>query len=231
MRPREQYAALGPAGVGDVELVSLVLGTGSGGRPALSIAADLLHRYGGLTGLAMTEPDTLVREVPGVGLARAVRLHAALEAGRRSIRVRSLPDRIEDAQTAAQVLWPALASLQVEELHALYLDRGLRPLAVRCLTRGSDGLTVVDPRQVFRPAVALSASHVVLAHNHPSGNTSPSSMDREVTRRVVMAGQVLGVRLVDHLVVSAEDWCSMTELGLLPDSSGRWSGLGTTGLA
>jgi len=229
MQARERYASQGPGEVGDVELVALLLGTGSGGRSALTIAADVLHRTGGLGGLAATEPDALAREVPGIGLARAVRLHAAVEAGRRSLRARALPTRVQTPDLAATLMRPGLAGLSVEELHALYLDRGLRPLALRVLTRGSDGLTVVDPRQVYRPAVALGAVHVVLAHNHPSGDPTPSAMDREVTRRVHRAGQVLGITLVDHLVIVVDAWRSLAQEGVLPQGGPGWSPSTTAG--
>lgn len=229
MQPREQYVSEGPLGLGDVELVALVLGTGTRGRSATAIAAEVLSRFGGLAGLAATEPETLAREVAGVGLARAVRLHAAVQAGRRSMRSRAMPVRVRSAETAVEVLRPALMASQVEELHALYLDRGLRPVAQRGLTRGSDHLTVVDPRQVFRPAIALGASHVILAHNHPSGDPTPSAMDREVTRRVHRAGQVIGIQLLDHVVITHDDWSSMAHDGVIPvlqdwTPSAAWTG-------
>jgi DNA repair protein RadC len=108
-----------------------------------------------------------------------------------------------------------LRALEHEELHALYLDRRNRPMAVRALTRGSDAFTIVDPRQVFRPAVRLGALAVILAHNHPSGDPSPSPADLEVTRRVDRAGKVLGIRLLDHLVITAGAETSIAERGVL----------------
>ena len=177
-----------------------------------------------------TEPEALARSVPGIGLARAVRLHAAVVAGRRSLRSNALPARVTTPEIAAALVQPALMALPMEELHALYLDRALRPLAVRALTRGSDGLTIVDPRQVYRPAVALGAIHVVLAHNHPSGDPTPSGMDREVTRRVHRAGQVLGITLVDHLVVAGQDWRSLADEGAIPEAGAvPWARAAHTG--
>ena len=219
MRPRERYASGGPDGLGDVELVALLLGTGAAGRSTLCIAGDLVSRFGGLRGLARAEPAEL-QGVPGVGQARAVRVHAALEVGRRAqVEGGARPEPVLTPDDAARWLRPALADLPHEELHGLYLDRRGRPLARRLLTRGSDGFTVVDPRQVFRPAVALGAVSVVLAHNHPSGDPTPSAMDREVTRRAGKAGAVIGVQLVDHLVVGGTQWRSLAEDGVI---DGPW---------
>lgn len=215
MRARERYRCRGPQDLGDVELLALILGTGSAGRSALTIAADLIDRFDGLSGLAKVEPERLALEVAGVGLARAVRVHAAVHAGRRSIHTTTPPDAIHSAERAAAVFSATLSGSPIEELHALYMDRGLRVVALRRLTRGNDGLTVVDPRQVFRPAVELGAANVIMAHNHPSGDPTPSAMDREVTRRVARAGEVLGISLIDHLVIAGEDYCSLAEHGVL----------------
>lgn len=206
----------------------MLLGSGVAGRSVLAIAGQLLDSFGGLSGLARAEPAELLA-VPGVGLARAVRLHAALEAGRRATRGQAeRPDPVRAPDDAVSWLAPALRGLPHEELHALYLDRRHRPLALRCLTRGSDGLTVVDPRQVFRPAVGLGAAAVVLAHNHPSGDPTPSTMDREVTRRTVKAGEVLGVSLIDHLVIGGSDWVSLAAEGVVPRASApMWSAVST----
>jgi DNA repair protein RadC len=226
MRAREAYRARGPDELGDVELVALLLGTGLPGRSAAQIAADVLGRFGGLRGVAKAEPAAL-QAIPGVGLARAVRLHAALEAGRRSsIDAPAAGISVRTAEAAARWLGPPLQLVEVEEFHALYLDRLSRPIAHRCLTRGSDGFTVVDCRQVFRPAVALGAVATIVAHNHPSGDPTPSGPDRDVTRRLVRAGEVLGIRLLDHLVFGqGGSWQSMAELGMVPRDS-EWEPLG-----
>lgn len=227
MKPREQYLCQGPDDLGDVELVALLLGTGAGGRSALAISADLIGRFGGLRGLARAEPERL-RSIPGVGQARAVRLHAALEAGRRAnITPLPQPTTVHSPADAAAVLLPRVRHLPVEELHALYLDRRNHLVGARRLTRGSDGFTVVDPRQVFRPAVELGASGVLMAHNHPSGDPTPSAMDREVTRRTATAGKVLGVRLLDHLVLAGDQWTSLAELGCIPEAGSGFGAVAT----
>jgi DNA repair protein RadC len=201
--------------LGDAELLALVLETGSRGRTALVIATELIERFEGLGTLARRQTHELL-EVDGVGLARAVRLHAALELGRRALGGAESGPRVIDPASAYALFAPWLANLADEELHGLYLDRRRRPLARRRLTRGSDGFTVVDPRQVFRVAVGVGASAVILAHNHPSGDPTPSHQDREVTERVARAGRILGVPLLDHLVIGRSSYVSMASLGDLP---------------
>lgn len=192
----------------EVDLVARVLGNRS-----WAAAQALIERYGSVRGLSRADVVE-VGKVPGVGAVRAQRLAAALTLGRRVLE--QLPERgavVADANAAFAWLGPPLTALAVEELHALYLDRRSRPISHRKLTRGSDAYTVVDPRQVFRLALAVEASAVVLAHNHPSGDPTPSPQDREVTRRVAAAGRTLGVELVDHLVIASEGWVSMRGTG------------------
>lgn len=197
--------ALAPSG--DVELLAALLGV------PLGSAATLLDRVGGVAALLRVHPTDLAR-LPGIGPRRAVRITAAVQLGRR-LSDPGADSRVPvlDARSAHAHLAPALLGLADEELHALYLDRRNRPLERRRLTVGSDRFTVVDPRQIFRPAVSLGAAGLVLAHNHPSGDPTPSPQDREVTRRVVAAGRVLGVTLLDHLVLGHGGWVSMRESG------------------
>lgn len=205
---------------GEVELVARVLGG------PLEVSAALVQRFGGLHGLLRQAPEDLAT-VRGVGPARAARLHAALLLGRRAAFPPPEPSRpVISASAAFAWLGPPLRGLPVEELHALYLDRRRRPLSRRVLTRGCDRFTVVDPRQIFRPALSLAAAGVVIGHNHPSGDPTPSPQDREVTRRVAAAGRVIGVELVDHLVICDDRWVSLRERGDFPSESAlaSWTG-------
>lgn len=216
MMPRERYLLTGPDAAGAADLVALVLGTGAGGRSARTIAADLLDRFGGLHGLAQASPAAL-GAVRGVGPARAARLHAGLVLGQRAraeARVDASP--VDGAAGAAKWFVPALGGLAHEELHGLYLDRRNRPLAYRRLSTGSDAFTIVDPRQVLRPAVELGAAGLLVAHNHPSGDPTPSAEDLRATRSLASACATLGVPLLDHLVVGVRDWISLRERGDMP---------------
>lgn len=212
----DRYALHGPEALSDVELLALALG-GARGRPASTRRAqELLRRLGGAEGLSRASLGALLGSA-GLPEAHARRLHASFALARRGLRALGpAPATVHGPEDAWLHLSPVLADRAEEELHALYLGARGRLLAHRCLTRGSDRHTVVDPRQVFRPAIELGAVSVVVAHNHPSGDPSPSGPDREVTRRLAQAGRVLGVGLVDHLILAGERFTSLAECGELP---------------
>jgi DNA repair protein RadC len=215
---REDYVQRGPAPLGDAELLALVLGTGVAGRPALHVARDALDALGGMPGLRDAEATELAA-LHGIGVARAVRLHAALQLGRRALGSRTNGAVIRTPDAAYAILAPALAGRADEQLHGLFLDRRRRVLAHRVLTVGSHAFTIVDPRQIYRVALKVGASAVVLAHNHPSGDPTPSTMDRDITERVAAAGRVLCVPLLDHLVIGSERFTSLAAEGAIPATS------------
>jgi DNA repair protein RadC len=190
----------------------------------LPTAAALIEHGGSLWRLGSLEIPQLT-EVAGLGPAKARRLLRALELGRRALhepRVTRQP--VTNARQAWRYLQPAFVGARVEELHAMYLDRRLRPIEIRRLSRGSDRFTVVDPLQVLRPAVALGATGVVLAHNHPSGSLEPSRQDVEVTGRVGAAARVVGIQLIDHLIVGHGDYRSMAACDAVAGLAGEaWS--------
>ncbi|MBN1335089.1 MAG: DNA repair protein RadC [Deltaproteobacteria bacterium] len=215
MRPRERYTLAGPDGFGDAELVALILGTGLPGRSARSVAQALLDDAGGLAGLVV-QPVGALSRVAGVGPARAVRIHAALSLGRRALAAADPPaDPVRCDVDAVRWFTPRLAALPHEELHGLLLDRRQRVRGYRVLTRGTDGHTIVDPRQVLREALLAGAAGVIVAHNHPSGDPTPSAADVEVTIRLEEAARLVGVDLVDHIVIAGANWRSLRGEGLL----------------
>jgi DNA repair protein RadC len=214
MKPREKYLMSGPEGFGDAELLGLVLGTGCSGRSAVEIGREILAAVGGLGGVT-GQPAAALARVKGVGPARAVRLHAALSLGKRAMVGPGDENVISRPEDAFSRFGPRLDGLAQEELHGLFLNRRNAVLAYHVLTRGNDSHTIVDPRQVFRTAILLGASGVLVAHNHPSGDPSPSVADVEVTSRLQNAGRLLGVELLDHLVVAGGRCRSLREEGLM----------------
>lgn len=209
MMPRERYLLTGPDAAGHEDLLALVIGTGAGGRSARSIAGDLLERFGGLPGIVNASPNAIA-EVRGVGPARAARIHAGMVLGQRARVDARLDDKpIQNAAAAARWFLPALEGLDHEELHALYLDRRARPIGYRRVSVGCDRFTIVDPRQILRPAVELGASSLVVAHNHPSGEPEPSPEDIRATQALSAAAKILGLQLLDHLVVAGVGWTSL----------------------
>jgi len=215
MRLRETYSQDGPGKLSDTEILALVLGTGTRGSNALSVAATLLERFDGVHGLQLAEPQELAG-THGIGPAQAIRLHAAMQLGRRSLCRLADREICRTATDAYGLLAPGLLGLADEELHGLFLDRRRCLIARRVLTRGSHAFTIVDPRQIYRIGLKLGATAVILGHNHPSGNPEPSQADREVTAAVAHAGRILRIPLLDHLVVSDCGWTSLAQEGGLP---------------
>lgn len=213
MQARERYLLQGPAALGATELLALVLGHGDARQTAQQTALAVLDHFGDLQGV-LDAPAQELTCVPGIGMARAVRVHAALQLGARARQVepRCSPP-IDSPEAAALWLRPWMLGLGVEELHALYLDRGSHVIFRASISRGSRSHTIVDPTEVFRPAVRCRASGVVVAHNHPSGNPEPSQSDLAVTQRLVSCGQVLGIPLLDHLVLAGARHVSLAERG------------------
>ncbi len=219
--PRARYLVEGPTSQSSTDLLALVLDGGTG--RSLGLARELLERFGTVKALAL-EPPAALMEVPGVGASAAVRVHAACALASRPPPARWAAP-LGGPEAAVRFLRPHLSQLPHEELHALYLDRRLRVKAHRRLTVGSEGHTIVDPRQVLRPAVMVGAGMVLLAHNHPSGDPTPSAQDVQVTRRVAEAAAVLDVRLVDHLVLGEPGWTSLAAEGVLAPWEPRTLGL------
>lgn len=212
---RERYDHSGPDGLGDPELLALILGHGIAGRSALWLAVELMERFGGLQGLARTHPREYLA-IKGLGPAQAVKIHAALTLGQRSLVSPPRGPQILRAGDAARVLMPGLAHGQDEELHALFVDRRHQVLGLGRLAKGTDSCVLVDSRQIYREAMRRGAAALILAHNHPSGDPEPSKDDREVTRTVAQAGRQLGIQLLDHLVFGGPRWVSLAERGELP---------------
>ena len=214
-RPREKLADQGPAALGDNELVALLLGHGGGGEGALALANRLLEDLGGLRGLAKATSGALARR-RGLGPATSSRLVAAVELGRRSV-VRAAPPRAQLATPgdAARYLLPRFGTADVEQAGVLLLEARHRVLHARVLTRGTADATPMHPRDVFREAALAAAAAVVLFHNHPSGDPTPSADDVALTQRMIEAGEVMGIAVLDHLVLGDTSYCSLRELGKL----------------
>jgi len=213
--PAERLLRLGEEALAEHELLALLLGGSVGDRTGLARALAVLGAAGGLPGLARRAPDALER-LPGLGPARARRLRAALEMGRRA--TLPSPPRGSPLLSAADVAHWFRGRLQDrvrEGLHALLLDGKNRPMRRLVLAEGTWSSCPVDPRVVFSACLRSGAPAVLLVHNHPSGDPSPSADDVAITERMLRAGQLLGVRLVDHLIVGREGFTSLAERGLL----------------
>jgi DNA repair protein RadC len=212
-RPREKLLCHGAAALGDNELVALVIGNGSRRGSALAVANDVLAAHGGLHGLTRCTCDDLVRVV-GIGRARAAQVVAAVELGRRTLaRGPSARMRIAGPREAAAFLMPRFGGRGVEQLGILLLDTKHRVVRTAVLAIGTLNSSAVQPREVFREAAIGGAAAIVVFHNHPSGDPTPSPEDRELTRRLVAAGRLMGIDVVDHLVLGDTRYWSFKESG------------------
>jgi DNA repair protein RadC len=212
-RPREKLERHGVAGLGDNELIAVVLGSGSRGRHVLDVANRLLEHVGGLHGLTRVEAADLHR-VPGVGRARAAQVLAAVELGRRTL-VRAYDDRpvLNTPRALAAHLLPLYGARPVEQFGIVMLDTKHRVIRIKIVSVGSLDATVVHPREVFREAALAAAAAIVLFHNHPSGDPTPSTDDILLTARLVSAGEVMGIDVVDHLILADRRYYSLVESG------------------
>jgi DNA repair protein RadC len=219
-RPREKLERLGPAGLGDNELLALVIGSGSRDVDALALANRLLARAGGLHGLPRLGLGDL-RDAPGVGPARAARIQAAVELGRRTLtRVAAERAALTTPHDFAAFLLPQFGTAPVERFGVVLLDTKKQVIRARLISTGSLDQTIAHPREVFREAVSAAASAVVLFHNHPSGDPTPSVDDLDLTIRLVHAGEVLGITVVDHLILAEQKYFSLVAAKLMPQVIG-----------
>jgi DNA repair protein RadC len=214
-RPREKLCHHGAAALGDNELVALVLAHGGPGGDSLTIANALLSAHGGLHGLARCTCDELVR-IAGVGHARAAQIVAALELGRRTLtHAPAARVRIRHPHDAAAYLMPRFAGRASEQFGIVLLDSRHRVIRTAVLALGTLNTAGIEPRDVFRAAAVGDAAAIVLFHNHPSGDPAPSADDVELTRRLVAAGVMMGIDVVDHIILGDVRYCSFKESGRL----------------
>ena len=214
-RPRERLQDLGPRALSDAELLALVLGRGGSGRSALDIGRRMVRDAGGLRQLGRRQAAewSLQR---GIGEAHAARLAAVFEIARR---VRgTVPARGEVVRRPADLaryLMVRYGDDGEESFGIVLLDGRNRFVRELRLSRGGWSASVVRPREIFRQALLAAAPAIILFHNHPSGDPTPSREDVGITRQVREAGELLGIRVLDHLVVGAEGFVSMRERGLI----------------
>ncbi len=214
-RPRERLEAKGPEALSDAELLALLLRSGGPGRPAARVAAALLERHGGLLGLAAAGARELGAE-PGIGPAQRAAIRACLELGRRVAARRLAPGTpLRGPADVYRHFHPSLRHASHERFLVLLLDGRHRVMRHELVSQGTLTASLVHPREVFRPALREAAAAIVLVHNHPSGDPTPSPEDREVTTRLARAGELLGVWVVDHVVVAERGYASLRELGWL----------------
>jgi DNA repair protein RadC len=213
-RPRERLINHGAAALSNAELIAILLRVGSPGENVIALSTRLLKDFGGLDGLARSSVNDL-SNVRGVSTAKIAQLKAALELGRRLLI--ATPDQrpqITCPADAANLLMLQMSGLEQEHLRVLLLDTKNRVLSSPTVYIGNVNSSIIRVSEVFREAVRENATSVIVVHNHPSGDPSPSPEDVNVTRSMVQAGSLLGIEVLDHLVIGHQNFVSLKERGL-----------------
>ncbi len=214
-RPRERLERAGSEALSDLELLALVLRTGNRGASALVLAQRIRARYPRLSDLAAASPHELAA-IPGIGAARAAAVCAALALGRRAEHAELSPgDKICGSEDVFRHFRGRLSGLAQERFHVLLLDGKGRLKRELRVSEGTLTASLVHPREVFRAAIREAAASVILVHNHPSGDPTPSPEDVQLTARLRAAGELVGIKVVDHVVVGKGRYASFVDNGQL----------------
>ena len=212
-RPRERLANLGAAALSDVELLAILLRNGTKNKSALALAQELLAKFGDVTAIARMKHGEL-KTMAGVGESKAAQILAAVEVGRRVLGNSQKPKtRLSSPKEVFDYLSAGMKGLVKEHFVAVYLDSKNRLIGQETVSVGTLDSSHAHPREIFSGAIAVGAKSVIVAHNHPSGDPTPSKEDIEITKRLQSAGRLLGIELLDHIIVGSESCVSMREEG------------------
>ena len=210
-RPREKLMRYGPAKLSNVELLAILLGAGRQGKNALTIARQILRKFNAKK-LPKASHQELVSQF-GLGPVKACQIVACFELSKRLLK-----DKKSRLYLTPQDVWQEMRfvrNTKKEHLVIFYLDSRSQEIKREIISIGLLDESLVHPREVFEPAVRHLASHIILAHNHPAGDPNPSPQDREITKRLILAGKILGIELIDHVIVTSKSWFSFKEKKLI----------------
>jgi len=213
-RPRERLLKWGAKGLSTTELLAVIVNTGTKGLPVTVLAERLLAENGGLRGLMRLDVGQLA-DVHGLGPAKAAKLAAALELANRVVAIG--PDdrpRISTPEDIIRLVGPEMGSLDHEQLRVVLVDTRHRLMGVRMVYQGTVSQAQVRVGEVFKDAIRMSSTALAVVHNHPSGDPTPSAADLALTVEIERAGELLGIDVLDHVIVSANDHRSLRRLGL-----------------
>mgnify|MGYP000870742256 FL=1 len=213
MRPREKLLRYGPGILSVQELLAIIIRTGSRDANAIQLAESILYQFNDLRGVNNAGIEELCAAAAGIGNAKAAQIKAALELGRRLSQQDSQVVRVKSPQDVAAWVMEDLRYLQHEQFRILLLNTKNVIIACEEVSRGSLNSSIVHPREVFARAIRRSAAAVILVHNHPSGDPTPSQEDINITRRLVEVGRLVGIEVLDHLVIGDGVFASLKEKG------------------
>lgn len=215
LRPRERLLKEGPQLLSDIELLAIMLRTGSTGLSAVELATVLLGRFGGLKQLLDVSTEEL-SEFKGMGPAKVAQIRAALELGRR-VAMATAWDKpaIKSPENAAALVMEEMRHLDREHFWALLLNTKNQVLSREIVSIGTLNSSAIHPRELYKAAIRRSAAGVILVHNHPSGDPTPSQQDIDVTKRLIEAGNIIGINVLDHLIIGDNKFVSFKARGLM----------------
>ena len=213
-QPREKMLAKGKAALSDSELLAILLRTGMEGQSAVDLARAILDRVDNdlikLSDLSIKE----LKDIKGIGEAKAITIMAALELGkRRRAAEAKLPKEVKDSKVSFERFLSFIDDMKQEHFLVMYLDQSFHELKVECISHGGTTNVIADPRVIFKKALDLGATCIVLGHNHPSGNPRPSKDDRMLTQKIDAAGKLLDIAVIDHIVIGNERYYSFRDHG------------------
>lgn len=209
-RPREKLIKYGPEKLSNSELLAILLGTGIKGTNVVELSNKILKKF---TGNNLTKADVKeLKNTTGLGEAKACEIVACFELGKRLLK-----DKKSELILSPEDVWEQLKDIRdhkKEHFVIFYLDTRNQEITREVISVGSLNANLVHPREVFEPAVKNLAAQIIIAHNHPSGNTEPSEEDLEITKKLVESGDILGIEIIDHIIVAKNDFLSMRAKGL-----------------
>ena len=213
-QPREKMMAKGKNALSNAELLAILLRIGKEGMSAVDVARSLLDSVDNdLITLSNLNIDDLTQH-PGIGKAKAITIMAALELGKRRRGAEAnLPTEVKDSKDSFERFLPYIDDMRQEHFLVLYLNQSNHALKVECLSNGGTTNVIADPKLIFKNALNLGATCLVLGHNHPSGNPRPSEDDRQLTKKLVAAGKLLDITVIDHIIIGNERYYSFRDHG------------------
>lgn len=214
-RPRERLIDHGPSRLNNAELLAIIIGKGRKGKSAIDLAREILNQFDGIEGLK-GKSAAEISEVTGIGTAKAAAILAAIEVGSRIMSSSTKKRKVlKHPKAVFKHYRLSLGSEKQENFKVIILDSGMKMVRDYTISKGTLDASLVHPREVFIPAIKEHGAAILLAHNHPSGSCRPSTEDISITRRLVAAGELLGINVIDHIIVTKDSYYSFKEGGLL----------------
>jgi DNA repair protein RadC len=214
-RPRERLKQFGPEALSAQELLALIIGRGVSKRSVITIAQELLSRFGNIKAISEATLEEL-SQIKGIGFAKAAQIKACFELGKRQDLEPELKDfDIKDPQSVIKAIRASIKDKAKEHFKLILLNSRNKIIGISTVSIGSLNASIVHPREVFKDAIMHNANSVILAHNHPSGDPEPSEDDLIITKRLTESGKLLGIEVIDHIIIVKNGFLSFKEKGLV----------------